>query len=588
MAAGAGDTQQAIQYQPDETPSYRIAIGLAAQYVVLTIAGIVITVAIVVRAAGEAETYLAWASFAALFVSGVTTAIQAKRIGRVGAGYVLLMGTSGAFIAVSVTALAEGGPGLLATLVIASSLFQFGLSWKLALLRRIITPVVAGTVIMLIAVTIMPLLFDLLRQVPEGADPSAAPVTALLTIVSIVFIVLRASGVMRLWGPVIGIVVGCAAGIAFGIYDFERVAEARWFGLPGGGWPGVDFTLGPAFWTLLPTFVFVTLVGAIETVGDGVAIQRVSWRKKRATDFGAVQGAVAADGVGNLLSGLFATVPNTTYSTSISLVEITGVAARRVGMCIGVLFVALAFLPKVAAVVLAIPDPVIAAYGIVLIAILFVIGMRVVVQDGIDYRKAAIVGISFWAGVGFQEGAFFTENLGPRMAPLLENGMTAGGLVAIVLMLLLELTGSRALRVETKLDVDALPNIRNFLDKFSIRRKWPMEMSDRLLQAAEETLLLLLEQAREEAEEGEDGGDRRLRVVARKWGNGAELEFIAASGAGNIQDQIAVLASHGTSEPQEHELSLRILQHLATSVRHQKYHDADIVTVHIEGPARGG
>ncbi|WP_420449925.1 uracil-xanthine permease family protein [Candidatus Palauibacter sp.] len=587
MASGATEPQHAIQYEPDETPPYKIAIGLALQYVVLTIAGIVITVAIVVRAAGGSESYLAWGSFAVLVVSGLTTAVQARRLGRIGAGYILLMGTSGAFIAVSVTALVQGGPGLLATLVIASSLFQFGLSWKLALLRRIITPVVAGTVIMLIAVTIMPLLFELLRQVPEGSSSAAAPMTALATVLVTLLIVLRASGVLRLWGPVIGIVVGCAVAVSFGIYDFGRVAEARWFGLPAGGWPGFDFSFGPAFWTLLPTFVFVTLIGAVETVGDGVAIQRVSWRKKRATDFGAVQGAVAADGLGNLLSGLLGTVPNTTYSSSISLVEITGVAARRVGICIGVTFCLLAFLPKVAAVVLAVPDPVIAAYAIVLISILFVIGMRVVIQDGIDYRTATIVGVSFWAGVGFQEGVFFTESLGPQLAPLLENGMTAGGLVAILLTLVLELLGSRPMRVDTTLNVEALPAIRNFLDKFSIRRKWQMEMSDRLLQAAEETLLILLEQTGgvEDAEEG--ARDRRLRLVARKWGTGAELEFIAAGGEGNIEDQIAVLASHGTEEPQEHELSLRILRHLATSVRHQKYHGADIVTVNIEGP-RGG
>ncbi|WP_420615752.1 uracil-xanthine permease family protein [Candidatus Palauibacter sp.] len=584
MAAEPRDFNNAIQYQPDETPPYRIAIGLALQYVVLTIAAIVITVAIVVRAAGGSEAYLSWASFAVLIVSGVTTAVQAARIGRVGAGYVLLMGTSGAFIAASVMALVQGGPGLLAALVIASSLFQFGLSRHLALLRRIITPVVAGTVIMLIAVTIMPLLFDLLRQVPEGASTLAAPVTAGTTVVATLLIVLRAGGVMRLWGPVIGIFVGCVAAVSFGIYDFERVAAARWIGLPAAGWPGFGFSFGPAFWALLPTFVFVTLIGAIETVGDAVAIQRVSWRRSRATDFGAVQGAVAADGLGNLLSGLLSTVPNTTYSSSISLAEITGVAARRVGVIIGVTFCALAFLPKIAAIVLAIPDPVIAAYGFVLIGILFVIGARVVVQDGIDYRKAAIVGVSFWAGVAFQEGALFNEYLSPGLAPLLENGMTAGGLTAILLTALLEFTGSRPLRVETTLNVEALPTIRNLLDKFSIRRKWRMEMSDRLLQAAEETLLLLLE----EAKEGEEAEDRRLRVVARKWGNGAELEFISAGGAGNIEDQIAVLASHGTAEPQEHEISLRILQHLATSVRHQKYHDADIVTVHIEGPARGG
>ena len=136
MAAEPRDFNSAIQYQPDETPPYRIAIGLALQYVVLTIAAIVITVASVVRAAGGSEDYLSWASFAVLIVSGVTTAVQAARIGRVGAGYVLLMGTSGAFIAASVTALVEGGPALLASLVIASSLFQFGLSRHLALLRR--------------------------------------------------------------------------------------------------------------------------------------------------------------------------------------------------------------------------------------------------------------------------------------------------------------------------------------------------------------------------------------------------------------------------------------------------------------------
>ena len=72
----------------------------------------------------------------------------------------------------------------------------------------------------------------------------------------------------------------------------------------------------------------VTLVGAIETVGDGVAIQRVSQHNPRATDFRVVQGALNADGVGNLLSGLAGTVPNTTYSSSIALAEVTGIAAR--------------------------------------------------------------------------------------------------------------------------------------------------------------------------------------------------------------------------------------------------------------------
>ena len=74
-------------------------------------------------------------------------------------------------------ALQQGGPGLLATLIIVSSLCQFLLAGRLAILRRILTPTVAGTVIMLIAVNVMPFLFDFMDNVPEGSAPLAAPVT---------------------------------------------------------------------------------------------------------------------------------------------------------------------------------------------------------------------------------------------------------------------------------------------------------------------------------------------------------------------------------------------------------------------------
>ena len=138
-------------------------------------------------------------------------------------------------------------------------------------------------------------------------------------------------------------------------------------GVPLGSWPGFDVTPDTEFWALLPAFVVVTLVGAIETIGDGVAIQRVSRRSPQATDFRVVQGALNADGVGNLLSGITGTLPNTTYSTSISLAEVTGIAARRVGVVIGVAFLALAFFPKIAALLGAIPGPVASAYLIVLL-----------------------------------------------------------------------------------------------------------------------------------------------------------------------------------------------------------------------------
>ncbi len=160
----AGD-RTSVRYEPDDKPPTALTFGLGLQLAILCLSGIVLTPAIVVRAAGSSETYLAWAVFAAVAVSGVTTVLQAVRVGRIGAGYVLLMGTSGAFIAVSVTALAQGGPAMLATLVVISALFQFVLAARLSLLRRVLTPTVAGTVIMLIAVTVMPIVFDTLKDV---------------------------------------------------------------------------------------------------------------------------------------------------------------------------------------------------------------------------------------------------------------------------------------------------------------------------------------------------------------------------------------------------------------------------------------
>ncbi len=558
-----------------------LALGLGLQLAVLCVGGIVLTPAIVVRAAGGSEAFLSWAVFAAVVVSGLSTALQAIRVGRVGSGYVLAMGTSGAFIAVCVTAVADGGPAMLATLIVVSSLFQFALSARLSLFRRILTPVVSGTVIMLIPVTVMPIIFGLLDDVPDGSPAAAAPLSAVATVLAIVAVALKATGVLRLWALVIGVAAGSAVAGNFGLYDVGRVAEASWLGIPKGEWPGLDLGFGPVFWKLLPAFAFVTLVGAIETIGDSVAIQRVSWRRPRAVDFRSVQGAVAADGVGNLLSGLAGTVPNTTYSTSISVTELTGVGGRGVGVALGAIFVLAAFSPKLLSVILAIPGPVVAAYVTVLLAMLFVVGMRIVVQDGIDYRKGLIAGVAFWMGVGFQNDLIYPQYVAEFAHGLLRNGMTAGGLVAIVMTLFVELSAPRRRRIELAFDISILPKIRAFLGDFASLSGWDKAMANRLDAAAEETLLTLLQQN----EADRDHPRRRLLPIAHKEGGVAVLEFIAAPGEENLQDRIALLGKQAGEAPIEREVSLRLLRHIASSVRHQQYHDANIVTVRVEAPA---
>ena len=375
-----------------------------------------------IRAAGGSEAYLSWAVFSAVAISGVCTALQAVRVGRIGAGYVLAMGPAGAFIGLSAAALAQGGPALLGTLVIASSLLPIVLSTRLSLFRRLLTPTIVGTVNMLIPVTVLPVVLGRMHQTPDQVPALGAPLTALATILVILGISLKGTATLRLWAPVIGIATGSLVASAFGLYDLARVVEAPWIGVPRGGWPGIELDMDAAFVGLLPAFAFVALIGSIQTIVSAVAIQRVSWRRPRAVDYRAVEGGVAADGVCKLFSGLAGIMPTQTIAAiSVPAVELTGVGARGVGIAAGGVLLSLAFLPKALALVLAIPGAVAGAYVTVLMALTFVRGMTEIVQGGIDHRKGLVVGIAFWVGTGCQNDMIFPAFLSNVAGGLLQN-----------------------------------------------------------------------------------------------------------------------------------------------------------------------
>ena len=581
MESSTPNGSQDVRYEPDERPPLPLTLGLGLQYAVLTVTGVVLTPAILIGAVGGSEAYLSWVVFAALLVSGATTVIQVARVGRVGSGYLLLMGTGSAFLAICLAALERGGGGLLASLIIVSSLFQFVLAAKLSLFRRIFTPTVAGTVLLLIPVTLSGIILRKLTDVPADAAPAAAPVTAAVTLGVIAAISVRGTGAWKLWAAAAGVAAGSVVGgVLFGIYDTERVLDAAWIGLPALAWPGIDLGFGPDFWALLPAFVMLTLVGAMDTIGDCIAIQRISWRRPRAIDFQSIQGALAADGLGNLLSGLMGTMPNTTYVHSIAVADLTRVTARVVGICVGIVFVVLAFLPKLVAVVVAMPGPVAAAYYIVIVASLFVLGVRVLMHDGLDHRKGVAVGLAFWLGIAFELDWIFPEYLQGGWGELLANGLTVGGLTVIVLTQFVELTGPRARRLRTELALENFPRIDAFLSDFAARGKRSAEMTDRLRAVGEELLLTLTRQ------EGESGAQarRHLLLVARDDGDAVDLEFAATTNDANLEDQLALLGERAAGPRVEEEVSLRLLRHYASAVRHQQFHDTDVVTVRV-GPA---
>ncbi|MDE0455577.1 MAG: hypothetical protein OXJ63_09755 [Gammaproteobacteria bacterium] len=577
MGLDESDTRSRNRRHPDAKTPFPLSVGLALQIACLVLPGAVMIPTVVFRAAGQPEEFLLWAVFASVAICGATSIIQAWRIGRFGAGYILAIGTSGAAIAVSIAALSAGGPALLGALVVVLAVVQFVFSARLSLFRRILTPTVTGTVLMLTPVTVMPIMFEQLKNVPSGTPPLAAPLSALATLAIIVGIALAAKGRLRLWGPVIGIVAGSAAAGVFGLYDVDRIALAPWVGIPQSELTALDLRFTPDFWALLPAFVFIALVCTIQTVGGAVGIQRVSWAESRAVDFRAVQGAVAADGLGNLLSGLAGTMPLGFRPTGASMVEITGISSRRIGLALGAALIVLAFVPKALAVILAIPGPVITAFVTVTMAAIFIVGVKVIVQDGIDNRKGLIAGVSFWIGVGFQSGAIFPGQFPEFAGALLNNGMLTGGTVAILMTLFVELTKPRPRRTEVDFNPAALREIREFMGAFASRRGWDAQMMDRLDAVCEETLLTLQQRDEPGAENG-----RRLLLTARIEDGGAVLEFVASKGEQNIQDRIALLGEANAAAMIEQDVSLRLLRHLASSVRHQQYHDTDIVTVRVE------
>ena len=541
----------------------------------------VLNVAVAIRSSGLDDIYLTWSVFTALLIAAAITALQALQAWRFGAGHVVLTCPAALFIGIMVAAISAAGPSTFASLVVACCVIQVALAWWLPALRRIFTPVVTGTVTMLIAVSVLPIAFDSVQDLPIGAPAVSGPAIAGVTLIASVIVTLRASGPWRVAGPFISILAGCAVAAAFGVIDADRVAGASWFGIPELPELSFDLTPGKEFWALLPSFAILTLVVGIKTISDGVAVQQGSRRRPRAIDFRQIQGMVSVNGIGMLFAGVAGTLPPMSYSSfSLSLINLTGVAARRVGFGVAIVLVALAFFSKLAALLLTIPGPVLGAYLMLAMGMLLASGWQTILRDGLDPRRVLVVALASALGLGLHNHSIMQDLFGGELGRLLGNGVTIGAVVAIGMTLLLEAISLRRSRLEVTLDMASLPAIDEFLTRLATRLAWNENSTLRLRSAGEETLASLLTQ--EDYAEGSE--HPRLIIGARPQGTIVELEFVATTRQENVEDQLAYLADEA-SVPTVDDLSLRLLRHHTSAVRHQKFHGVDIVTIQVEGSA---
>ena len=565
-----------ILYQPDERPSHPVSLVHGFQSVMTRMAAMAATTSIIAVAGGQPQGYLSWIFFSALVVCGIGGILQTFRFWRFGSGYSLSISSASAFIAICISALLAGGPALLSSLIVASSLIQFVFISRLSWLRRVISPLVAGTVLMLLASTIITVVLGRLSDLPEGAPPVAAPILAGTTLFILMLLRLFASPKWQQWAPVVAIVVGCVIAAPLGAYDWQHVMEASWIGFPSYTWPGFDLSFGAAFWGLLPGFVIVNMATTINSISDTVVIQQVAWRRPKATDFRVVQGAHNLLVLTNLLAAALGTLPNRIGASNSARVMLTGVAARRMGIYGGLILIAVAFSPKLIALVVATPPPVLVAYMIFMLSLLFVEGMRTVFRDGVDGRKAAVIGVSLWIGIGFQNQVILPDLLTGTVGTLLSNGMTTGSVCVILFTVLMEYTSRRRRRLNVAMSLSSSPRIDSFLQGFATSVGWNEVSINRLRSAGEETLSSLLSQY----EESEEDARKRLIIAARRADAAIEMEFVVTTEGGNLEDKMAYL-NEQPEIPDEREISFRLLRYYASSVQHHKYHDIDIITVQV-------
>ena len=550
--------------------------------------GLIMLAALVVRASGESDAYLGWVIFTALAVSGAGMILHTLRFRYLGSGRLIVTNFNVPFLAVCALALQAGGPGLLASLLVASTLLQFVLTLHLASLRRIFTPTVSGVVVMLVAVSAVPFIISRTVVVPEGASPMLfmAPGMAALTIG--VLISLHGTPFWRMWILPVTVAVGLAAAAPLGFYDVGLIADAPWMSLPDFGWPGLDLAFGADFWALLPVFVFVNLTAFMKTVGDLSVIYRASYRNPAALDYRAVQGGLTVSGAGVLFSGLMGTLPVAApWAVTAVYVGFTGVAARSVGIYLGLMTIVAAPFSKFLAVLVAVPSPVVSAVYVIIFGMLFVEGAKTSFSGQVDQKKATIIGVSMVLGLSAGIFGALVEGGGSQ---LVGNTIVVGGISAIGMTLFTEISSFQTRKLRVDLSQSCLPAVDDFLSQFADGHSWTEEGKNRLRLVGEEVVLSLLEEGGNgpnlrESESGSGSVEkRRLVATIRPESGSAELEILVASEdaiPGNIENRMAYLGGEHALE-EDRELSVRILHHYASSVNHRKYYGLDVITCRVE------
>ena len=424
----AGETTSIVEYDIEDKPPLGEAIPLGLQHVFAMFLGNVAPPLIIAGAIGMSSGNTTFLVQMALIVAGVATIVQAYPIGPVGAGLPIVMGTSFAFLGPLIGIGSEYGIAAVFGAALAASPVEVIAGISLKRIRKYFPPLVSGTVVMLIGLTLIPVGMDYVAGGVGASDYGSFMNLGVAGIVLLVTLGLNQlfDGFLRIGSVFIGIVVGYLVAIPLGMVDFSSVAQAGWITVPTPLKFGLAFEPGAIL-----TVAFLYVITAMETIGDISGTVSATGRDATKDE---LQGGLVADGVMSAFAAVFNAMPNTSFSQNVGLVNFTGVASRYVAGIGGVVLVILGFVPKVGAVVSAMPDSVLGGGALILFAMIFASGFRLIHENvTLNHRNMTILAVSVGLGLAVSFRPDALQNLPQDLQTFFGSGLIMGGFAALFL-----------------------------------------------------------------------------------------------------------------------------------------------------------
>jgi xanthine permease XanP len=379
-----------------------------------------------------------------LFVSGVATMIQIRRIGPLGSGLLSIQGTSFTFLGAIITAghlaMADGRSpaealGVIFGVCMVGSVIEMVISRFLRQARRLFPPLVSGVVVTLIGLT---LIQSSMMNCAGGVGAEGFGRLAYLAlagfVLAIIVVLNRFSNrYLRMGSVVIGLMVGYVIAVVAGWVDFSSLKGLSLVAAPRPLKYGVGFE-----WYAFVPIALIYVVTAIESIGDITATSMVSGEPIEGDLYvKRISGGVLGDGFNSLLAGFFNTFPNTTFSQNNGIIQLTGVASRKVGYCVAGMLFLLGLSPWVAGFFALLPPPVLGGATLLMFGTVAAAGIKIIASQPLDRRALLILAVSLGAGIGVVMAPEALEHLPGYVRNVLNSGVVTGGLTALVCNLVL-------------------------------------------------------------------------------------------------------------------------------------------------------